>query len=174
MRIFEYLVHWTMLFSSVGRQTRKGVIDIVDSWVKKPDENHNNNTMVVRLNESLQRFLIVNHMKKKIFSAAFAAYMTSPLVIVPTIVLRRAIAINIVTAPAQAKNFTKVKDIAKEICELGACWAIVERVTEYLTTSQAVPESLDIFSGKDCNASTGGSVAKIGETRTIVSKVCIR
>jgi hypothetical protein len=114
-------------------------------------------------------------MKKKIFSAAFAAYVTSSVIIVPTVALVRAIAINTVAAPAQAKNFTKVKDIAKKVCELGACWAIVEHVTEYFTTSQTVPEPPNMFSGKDCSTiRTGSSVVKIGETLTIVIKVCIR
>jgi hypothetical protein len=107
-------------------------------------------------------------MKKKIFSAAFAAYIASPLVIVPTVAIGRAIAISTVAATAQAKNFTKVKDIAKKVCELGACWAIVERVTEYYTPPQVVTESPNMFSGKGCSTiRTGVSVVKIGETRTI-------
>ncbi|WP_310413928.1 hypothetical protein [Chamaesiphon sp. OTE_8_metabat_110] len=61
-----------------------------------------------------------------------------------------------------------MKDIAKKVCELGACWAIVERVTEYFTTSQAVPEFPNMFSGKGCSTiRTGVSAVKIGETRTI-------
>jgi hypothetical protein len=105
--------------------------------------------------------------------AAFATAMIIPLVITPTLV--SAIVTNAVAAPAQGKTFTKVKDIAKKVCELGGCWAIIERVTEYFTTSQDLSESPSMCSGKGCSTiRTGGSAVKTGETRTIVSKVRIR
>jgi hypothetical protein len=82
---------------------------------------------------------------------------------------------NAIAAPVQGKTLTKVKDISRRLCELGGCWAIVERVTEYFSTSQDVPEAPSMCSGKGCNTiRTGGSVVKIGETRTIISKVRIR
>jgi hypothetical protein len=85
------------------------------------------------------------------------------------------IATNAIAAPVKGKTLTKVKDITRQLCQIGGCWSIVERVTEYFSTYQDVPESSNTCSGKGCSTiRSGGSEVKIGETRTIISKVRIR
>ncbi|WP_373547760.1 hypothetical protein [Chamaesiphon sp.] len=114
-------------------------------------------------------------MKKKIFSAAFAAAITSSLVIIPTVVPVVTIASNAVAAPASGRTFTRIKEIARKICEIGGCFYIVEQVVEYFQTPSDTPASPNMCSGKGCSTiRTGGNAVKVGETRTIIRKVRIR
>jgi hypothetical protein len=114
-------------------------------------------------------------MKKKIFSAAFAAAMTSSLIIIPTVVPVVTIATNAVAAPASGRTFTKIKELVKKVCEIGGCFWVVEQVVEYFETPQDVPSSPNNCSGKGCSTiRTGGNAVKVGETRTIIRKIRIR
>jgi hypothetical protein len=80
------------------------------------------------------------------------------------------------TPPAQASKFTKVKEIAKYVCEIGGCFYIVEQVAEYFQSpsNNTSDASNCSSSAKGCTVRTGGSAVKIGETRTIIRKVRVR
>jgi hypothetical protein len=114
-------------------------------------------------------------MNKKFLSAVFAACIANPLVSVPTVTFGSAIVINAVAAPAQASKFTKIKEVARRVCEIGGCFFIVEQVVEYFQTPSDTQASPNMCSGKGCSTiRTGGNAVKVGETRTIIRKVRIR
>jgi hypothetical protein len=112
---------------------------------------------------------------KKLLSVALISAATNPLFSMPAVVLGSAIVINAVAAPAQAGKFTKIREVARKVCEIGGCFFIVEQVVEYFQTPSDTPVDPNMCSGKGCSTiRTGGNAVKVGETRTIIRKVRIR
>jgi hypothetical protein len=112
---------------------------------------------------------------KKLLSVVLISAATNPLFSMPAVVLGSAIGINAIATPAHAGKFTKIKEVARKVCEIGGCFFIVEQVIEYFQTPADTPADPNMCSGKGCSTiRTGGNAVKVGETRTTIRKVRIR